>query len=214
MANKGFDWQTLKEGLMKREILIALTLLSAAIIMLIVSMLPAYDVYIKSGELDLPEPYDPYIHPPEEVMDNFHVSESNISLTSYNGNSLLDLYRDHQSNFTLLEKVYLQNSTERTVDLQSEAPILFVNITSTSANRLEYKYVVLGYRYPYLLLALPGSLLALIGIVLALMGTFIFVAEQAEHRKIEANSQKRKAIISWGVSSWLHFSRISSARHI
>lgn len=189
MANKRFDWQTLKEGLTKREILIALILLFAAVVLLLVSMIPVYTLYSGSENLNLQEPY---INPPEGVGSNFHVLESNITLTSRDGVSLLDLYALFGSNYTLLKTVYLLDNAGDTVDLESETPFLFVNVTSTSAERIEYRYLVWGYHYPYLLLALPGSLLAFVGIVAGLIGTFVFVAEKAARQRMEEKFSKVK----------------------
>jgi hypothetical protein len=189
MAVRCSNRSLLKEALLKREMLLALLLLSAAIITLIISISPAYKAYVESGQLDLTETLESDVYPPEEAMSNFCILESNLRLTVYYGDAVLDVYT---SNLSLLKSVYLVNEIEDTVDLGIEIPVLFVNVTFASGNRLEYEYAVLGYCHPYSLLAIPGTFLAFVGIALGLVRTFIVIRERASHRGKTEEILKRK----------------------
>lgn len=171
-----FDWRVVK-SVFRREILLALLLLFGAMLMSIVSMLPAYHLHVKSNEFYLQQPINQTIYPPEEASGDLHVLESNLSLTPHDGDCLLRLYSVSKSNLTLIEELHLQNNTARIVDLQGETPVLFLSITFPSPS-LSYKYTIWGYNYPYLLLALPAAFVGLAGAAVALIESFKLIAER------------------------------------
>lgn len=184
------------KGIFRGEILLALLLLFSAILMSIVSMLPAYYMYMESDEFCLKFPFNCTLHPPEEATGQLHIVRSNLSLMSHNGECLLHLYNMSKSNLTLLEQVHLGNNTERTVDLQSQTPLLFLNVTyafpSFPPPSLSYKYRILGYNYPYLLLALPATFIGLAGAATALIGSFKLIAERTSHKSPKKRSWQFK----------------------
>ncbi len=180
MTHKRFDWNGVK-SIFRREILLALLLLFGAALMSIVSMLPAYHMRVKSNEFYLQQRINRTIYPPEEAIGELHVLESNLSLTPHNGDCSLRLYSVSKSDLTLIEKLHLQNNNERIVDLQSETPVLFLNITSPSRS-LSYKYTIWGCDYPYLLLALPATFMGLAGAAMAFIGSLKLIAERMSRK--------------------------------
>lgn len=181
MTCKKFGWGDVR-SIFRREILLASLLLFGAVLMSIVSMLPTYYKYIESNEVYLQLPFNCTIHPPQEAISHLHVVRSNLSLLCQNGECSLHLYSVSKSNLTLLEQLHLGNNTESTMDLRTQTPILFLNVTYTFPSfpppSLSYKYTVWGYNYPYLLLALPATFIGLAGAAIALIGCFKLMAER------------------------------------